>query len=113
MTEEKINRIICEWMGDKYHKPTPIEIASGSYYQYEPDFFNNLNTIREAEVKIWNEKGLKIEYIINLFYITINEQRPEKIKPLSIFSYAGFKIITATSQQRSVALVKTIGKWEE
>lgn len=35
-TEKQIE--LAKMDGKVYHKPTPEEIASGSYYQYEPDY---------------------------------------------------------------------------
>ncbi len=49
MTDQEINIAIAESVGHTYHKPTPEETDSGSYYQYEPDYCNDLNSIHEVE----------------------------------------------------------------
>jgi hypothetical protein len=40
--EEKL-AMVAEKLGVVYHKPTPEEIASGSYYQYEPPYDTDAN----------------------------------------------------------------------
>lgn len=57
MSPEAQNRAIAESIGAKWHKPTEAEIASGSYYQYAPDYTSDLNAMAEVEATLAGRKG--------------------------------------------------------
>lgn len=99
MTNEEQNIAVAEFMRVKWHKPTDAEKASGSYYQYEPDYGKDLNAMHEAELKLNEKEEWPGSYILNL--------------SLVIDSDFDFRLLTATASQRREALLRTIGKWKD
>ena len=66
MTPEQVNETIAQLCGGlPYHKPTPEEIASGSYYQYQPNYFGDLNACHEMENMIQGARNWS-QYCDNL-----------------------------------------------
>ena len=49
MKEQDQNMAIAEACGHTYHKPTEEEVKRDSYYQYEPNYTQDLNAMHEAE----------------------------------------------------------------
>ncbi len=92
MTEEAINIAICEACGRKYHKPTDEEVARGSYYQYEPNYYRSLDAMHSAERVLTSPET----YIRELYKVC--EPGP---------------VTFSTAAQRAEAFLKTIGKWKE
>lgn len=104
MTPEEINRAISESLGKRYHKPTHEEIASGSYYQYEPDYFNDLNAIREARLAILTTPELKVKFL--------NTLRTLLLLP-GAHLISDYDLLNAGPDKQSEVLVRTINKWVE
>lgn len=105
MTPEEINVAIAESLGQEYHKPTAAEIASGSYYQYEPNYHGDLNAIHKAENNLTYE--LNYAHAKHLAEII-------GLDGLGNWDYcAAFTFGNATAPQRCEAFLKTIGKWKE
>jgi hypothetical protein len=100
MTPEAQKIAISEACGKRYHKPTPEEIASGSYYQYEPDYLNDLNAIHEAE------KVLTLDLLrrmtIELHDVMVRHPELDWIP-----------VHHATAAQRAEAFLKTLGLWKD
>lgn len=90
MTEEEINIAIATACGKKYHKPTEEEIALGSYYQYEPNYFRSLDEMHEAEKVLTGEQAW--EYV-------------------QLLAPTGGWCATAT--QRTEAFLKCLNLWTE
>lgn len=105
MTEKEINVAIAEACGAKWHKPTETELASGSYYQYEPDYCHDLNTMHEAVLSM--DENNRAMWFNNLCDI-VNRDRDLGLDAMSLFS-----LINATAHQRAEAFLRTIGKWKE
>lgn len=101
MTDQEINIAIAEACGRKYHKPTEEEVRSGSYYQYEPDYCNDLNAMHAAEGVLSDDSF--IEYHWRLYLLT----RP-KDKDMWKHNRA---FTSATARQRAEAFLCTFGKW--
>ena len=102
MSPEAQNRAICKALGKRYHKPTPEEIARGSYYhyQYEPDYLNDLNAMHSAEqVREMYSYPQRERYLDNLMTVVRSENidRP---------------FCCATAAQRCEAFLKTLGLWK-
>jgi hypothetical protein len=72
-----------------------------------PDYLNDLNEIHEAEkTLVGYDKNQMLEYLCILLNKE-NKDNPSWIGP------TGFDYMHATAAQRSEALLRTIGKWEE
>lgn len=99
MTKEEINRAIAEACGQKYHKPTDTEIKSGSYYQYEPDYCSDLNTMRTAESTLPLDKQNRLAYELRTL--------------LGFHSHSYFDLVHASAIKRAEAFLRAIGKWRE
>lgn len=111
MTPERINRAIAEWMGKPYHKPTEEEIKSGCYYQYEPNYCNDLNAMREAANNLSQDQ--QESFVHNLIGIIVNPVEVE-YGPLNLTQADILWMVShATSEQRAESLLRTIGRWEE
>jgi len=95
MTDEEMNRQIAEFCGVKYQQPTEEELASGCYYQYEPDYVNNLNTMHAAEKLLTDAQ--RWNYIRNLA-CTFADHPDDGMA----------KAVTATSRQRAESLLRVI-----
>jgi hypothetical protein len=107
MTPEAQNRAICEALGkQQYHKPTPEEIASGSYYQYAPDFTNDLNAMHEAEKVLGRDQIHK--FLDELEHIVVEEQ---KFSPT--VSWLNWLCIHSPASIRPEAFLKTLGLWKQ
>ena len=104
MKPEEQNMAIAEWLGVKYHKPTALEINSGSYYQYEPNYCRDLNAIHEAFARLENVQqarfGEELAYILGIEHWT----------SCKLIIRA---VMKATAAQRAEALLRTIGKWHD
>lgn len=107
MTPEAQNRAIAESVGAKYHKPTESEIASGSYYQYEPDYLTDLNLMHSAEktglvtLEQWRRYSDLLTSLI------------EDSTALVCRVDARYRTAHATAAQRAEAYLRCIGKWEK
>lgn len=49
MNREEKNIAIAKICGNPYHRPSDQELRDGSYYQFEPDYFTDLNAVSGAE----------------------------------------------------------------
>lgn len=69
-----------------------------------PDYFNDLNSVRELEQKLY-KKGLDISdlYLVNLYEIS---QDPHICNLSHTITY-----VSATAEQRCEALAKTLNLW--
>ncbi len=92
MTPEEINIAIAMACGKTYHKPTEEEIASGSYYQYQPNYYCSLDEMHQAE------KMLKLE------------QHPKYFCELQALNDWEWM---ATSAQRAEAFLRTLNLWRD
>lgn len=104
MTKEAINKAIAESLGRNYHKPTAAEVASGSYFQYEPDFTSDLNAMHSAEKVLTKEQG---ETYAGLLCDAVDKDDSDKGK------HAGFAVAHATAGQRAECFLRAIKRWEE
>jgi|ERR1051325_2386424 len=87
---------IAEFCGLPYHKPTEAELASGCYYQYEPDYLSDLNLMHKAENIIIKKTARRQRYVAELRAVT-----------------ADIDTWHATAAQRAEALLKAIGWWTD
>lgn len=108
MTPEQINQAIAQKIGRSYHKPTETEIAKGSYYQYEPNYYADLNAVREAEVALPQErKTMYIDYLLSVIH-QVDAGYFERISWED-----SVDLVLATAPQRCEALLRTWGLWKE
>lgn len=126
MTDQEINAGIAEFLGRKYHKPTREEIESGSYYQYEPDYCNDLNAMAAAwtidppkpftdSFNFRCELAWQLRLVVERDY---NANPFWKDHPFPLFkdqigTAQEYWIANATARQRAEAFLRTIGKWVE
>lgn len=120
MKPEEINKIIAEYCVWKIRQSTAWELRDEPpsirevFYNDEKvikalDYYNNLNAIHEAEKKLMQDYNLIANYRNAIYKESIDECQKR----------GGFNhcfdssLWHATSQQRSKAFVKTIGKWKE
>lgn len=65
--QKELNEKIAALLGRHYHKPTEDEIKLGSYYQYEPDYCNDLNAMHEIEKLIpENQSEVYWQHLLDL-----------------------------------------------
>lgn len=102
MTNQQINIEIAKLMGKEYHKPTTLEIKSGSYHQYEPTYTTSLDACHGFEKDLVGDE--LYNYTVNLYPILDIEDQKDTI-------YADFKLLTATPLQRCTAFLQMKGKW--
>lgn len=115
MTPEAQNVSIAKWCGMVYHKPTEEEVASGSYYQYEPDYRRDLNLIRKPVSDLIRLSNLGSIYILHLWEITGAQKRVgfmHELHPNILFEQV-FIISLAAPEQQAEALLKTLNLWDE
>lgn len=103
MSPEEINISISSACGREYHKPTEKEKKSGSYYQYEPDYFRCLNLCHLME-KTLSDINSYSYWNIHLPYVC-------EAKDGEWISLQG--VGSASSSQRCEAFLRTIGKWKD
>ena len=98
MSEEEINIVIAEACGWKtgYRDPEA--------WHPLPDFFHDLNAMREAEELLDDDQWL--EYMLNLQDVL--QRDPNRGKWVVCQDN-----MQATASQLAKAFVKTIGKWKE
>jgi len=65
-TDQEINEFLCNACGHEYHKPTAEEVASGSYYQYEPNYTGDLNAMADVR-RVIRERGKQNDFIAALW----------------------------------------------
>lgn len=94
MTPEAQNIAIAKVLGRKFHHPTEEELRSGSYYQYEPDYTRDLNTMNDAEKAMLAHGQHRQRYVSELRAIT-----------------ADIDVWHATAAQRAEAFLRTLGLW--
>jgi len=120
MTPEEQRIALAEWNGTPYHKPTEVELASGSYYQYEPDYTRDLDSVHALESKLCaeHEKELtegRIPVTINGTtgrYMAILGEVVSRGKDQHGYLWHGtWHLISATASQRCEALCRTL--WPE
>ncbi len=98
MTPQEQNEAIAGACGKEYHKPTPEEIASGSYYQYEPNYVGDLNAMHEAENTLpCGGEHSPYERYVNLLREPCGD----------------YGATSATAAQRAEAFLKVKGLWKE
>jgi len=100
MKEQDQRIVLCEWMGWKYHKPTPEEIATGSYYQYEPNT-NSLDVLHEMEKKLTDEQHKEFRRILRYLVTDVPHTDAERAA------------YSASAPQRREALLRTLNLWKE
>lgn len=109
MTQQEMHLALCEWMGG-YHKPTPEEVKSGVYYQYEP--LLTLDWLHGCEMRLDNEKNLidekegwetQLDRYLNMLEMVCESACPED----DLYWFT----VTATKEQRLEALCRTL--WPE
>jgi hypothetical protein len=107
MKPEEINRAIAEVCGVHYHRPTEEEIKRGSYYQYEPDYCGNLNTMHEAEkfLNPGDRFSRWCDYWDHLRAITCGSFDSD-------ISADCRAMLHATARQRAEAFLRTVGRPE-
>lgn len=77
------------------HKPTDSEIASGSYYQFEPDYLKSSDTMRRLIEKFHDEVKLKMLDTLGKKYR---------------FTY---QLMLAKPQDLAEALLRATGNWKD
>jgi ribosomal protein S17E len=60
MTKEQCIQRLARRLGQQYHKPTKEEVASGSYYQYEPRFLTSIDSLRPVLATMTEEDWKKL-----------------------------------------------------
>ena len=101
MTEEEINIAIAAACGKKYHKPTEEEIASGSYYQYQPNYYRSLDAMHEVEKVMTDEQCERYEAFLN-----DPANIPDGNTPAADY------VFHSTAAQRAEAFLRTLGLWK-
>lgn len=99
MTDLEINEAIANAIGRRYHKPTYEEVASGSYYQYEPDFTNDLNAIHSIEGNLNESQRNRYRF----FLCEILDVKT---------AGDGWRVINATARQKTEAYLRTVNLWK-
>lgn len=117
MTDIEINSAIAESIGQRYHKPTEAEIKSGSYYQYEPKFCNDLNAMHQvvqilSPIDVMQPDGF-MKNQRGLFNITLERVLAETVSKEAMGQRYYFDIINASARHRAEAFLRTIGKWKD
>lgn len=109
-SDEELSIKIAELLGEDYHKPTPGELASGSYYQYEPRYSCDLNAMHEAwKWYRWNKANqfFFLDYQRALWRVVTG--REEQVPDIDyMHSMAMESVIHATARQRAEAFVSTL-----
>lgn len=98
MTPQEINKAIAEYCGVEWREQM---IKNGKVF---PNYYESLDAMHEAEKKLGS--GRVAIYAESLKNILTDQ---EIVTP---FYYHIFILLHATSQQRSEAFLKTIGKWK-
>lgn len=112
MTNEEQNIAVAEFLGKKWHQPTPAEFDTGSYYQYAPDYGNDLNAMHEAEAELKYLPDRRKNFSKSLLVITIRDAVISlALEPGEPGNF--WRVSHATASQRREALLKTIGKWKD
>ena len=96
-TEQQI--ALCEWMGWEYHKPTPEELESGSYYHYEPNT-SSLDVLHEMEKKLTDEQCRTYHEFIKGHHLIATHPAAEWV-------------FHASASQRREALLRTLNLWKD
>jgi len=107
MNRKEINVAIAQVMGLEYHKPTEAEIASGSYYQYEPDFTTDLNAMAAAKKTLSPRQ--RDAYAGFLGALTGGKQIDYGATRINVTT----EILFVTSEQEAEAFLRAIGKWDD
>jgi len=108
MTNLELNKVLCEFMGRTYHKPTEDEIGRGSYFQYEPNFCEHRDTLAVllqflTDDQLWN--AIKI--------VTDTAHYTGMSSTLELGVEAATRIVRASPRAWAEAVAKAIGKWVE
>jgi hypothetical protein len=106
MTPLEINKAIAEACGHSYHKPSPQEIASGSYYQYEPNYHGDLNAMHEAEETLSHDEQLEYAELLT-------SNLSEEFCDLEGTREHVFACARFTAAQRAEAFLRVKGLWRE
>lgn len=115
MTTDTQNIAICEAIGRlKWHRPTPEEIATGSYYQYEPDFTRDLNAMHEAE-KVLTEEQCQCfsQALYDIAHGRTVNTDDYYGGYFEVPYYSLRKFVSATAAQRAEAFLKCLDKWTD
>lgn len=111
MNEEKQNMAIAEACGLKYHKPTEQELSSGSYYQYQPRFTQDLNAMQSVLVDhICGDKELEERFLKELNAVIDGYADSEDVPVICEWSMA---ILCAPSWALAKAFLRAVGRWED
>jgi hypothetical protein len=102
----EINKIITEHCGLRYHKPTEEEVKSGSYYQFEPNYYGDLNLMHQAEYKLTDE-----QQVLYNCYIENAVKASSHFKGRKGFHHVLFQFRHVEPRIKAECYVKAIGKW--
>ena len=103
--------------GLKYHKPTDEELKSGSYIQYEPDYYNDLNLMHEAEKVLTDAQYCKFDEMLYDMCAENYKMIPYKLAitgmAVLLPERKYIRALSSTASQRCEAFLKTLGLWKE
>ena len=102
-TQDKI-KLAAELDGKpEPHTPTDEELASGSYYQFEPPYDTSYDAIIPAIVKWCNTRERKVKFL-NCLRETLQKETGQ--------ATSDFDMLSATPRQFATAWVEAAGEWK-
>lgn len=111
MNDQEINEVIAKILGLQYHKPTKKEIKTGSYYQFEPRYTTDLNSIQAAVInKICGEQALEKRFLNEMHAIIDGYADSEDVPCVC---ETEMTLLSAEAWVWAHALLKTFGKWKD
>lgn len=102
MTELEINRAIATKIGVNYNKPTEKEVKSGSYFQYEPNYYISLDTCVNFERTL----DILFDEYYNQLWIIVKKSNTEKTLNQKLQ-----RVVCATAPQRCEAFLRLHNLW--
>lgn len=99
---EVIEFTICRVRPDKNGDPELAPIAP------LPDYFNDLNAVRELQTNLTNDQRFEFVYNLNEVLGLVPLNSPASYKEVVLFAFAD-----ASAAQRAEALGKTLNLWTE
>lgn len=103
MTPNAQIKAIAELDGREYHKSTEAEIATGSYYQYEPNYLHS----RDAIIPVIEKQSHRIKTNFVMFlWCSLCIKHDDAWQTDDIIA-----IYFATPSQLSEALLRATGNW--
>lgn len=111
MKPEAANIAIAELCGKRWHKPTESEKATGSYYQYEPNYWHSRDACAEFEAGMSIHESIRyVEALEPIVMRDWNVAHPtERLRGTDIKWF----LATATAPQGCEAFLRMHGKWVE